>query len=190
MRNEVTALFAVVVLSFSTSTVDALFLGDCKDTNLTSHWIFNKTDGTVRPQASSEDCVSVVESMLRPVTNGSATRLEPCQAGASAQVWTVIESNNSIVLRDHPSYCINVKDYGKTADSVVWMWTCNANDCHGNCDWRWQSNGQLVNGASGLCLVDLPPPPRTCDQAPWLQATSSATDRFPLMIAWKPSFQS
>ena len=54
----------------------------------------------------------------------------------------------------------------------MWLWTCNAEDCKGNCAWGpgngTQPGGQVVNPGSGLCLDtgDGPSPtpaPHTCD---------------------------
>jgi hypothetical protein len=105
-----------------------------------------------------------------PVPEGTDLAMQVCGApGAPAQTFSFL-SNNTIVLAAQTAMCVNVKAYGKTPGSFVWLATCDTNGCEGNCDWdavpAQIDNSTLTNPSSGLCLQDgspLPPQPHTCE---------------------------
>ena len=94
--------------------------------------------------------------------------MAPCSATPNpAQQWTVAPQPSNVTLRlaASPTFCANVAGYGTSTGSQVWLYTCNENDCKGNCLWDSGPAGhEVVNPISGLCLSDgdVPLMPQTC----------------------------
>jgi hypothetical protein len=105
-----------------------------------------------------------------PVPDGTAVAMAPCIAGGDpTQAFAYVAGNASIVLAGQVGSCLNLQGYGTTPGTEVWLFSCSAGDCKGNCDWAPAPSptaaGPLTNAASGLCLQDgTPPPPlpQTC----------------------------
>jgi len=105
-----------------------------------------------------------------PVPDGTAVAMAACIAGGDpTQAFAYAANNASLVLAGQRGSCLNLEGYGTTPGTEVWLFSCSAGDCRGNCDWSPAPSptvaGALTNAASGLCLQDgTPPPPlpQTC----------------------------
>lgn len=133
-------------------------------------WTF-RSDGRLSSSSNGGSLCATPSSSL-PVPDGTIVTMEPCDVSNPAQVFTYVSTNNSIVLANQPSACLNIEDYSKSPASQVWLFSCNAVDCEGNCDWVFQSGsapgpGALYQPESSMCLSDgtTTPPlkPRTCE---------------------------
>ena len=107
-----------------------------------------------------------------PVPDGTSVFMSACLPGGSpTQSFSFTPGNSSLVLSGQRSSCLNLAGYGTSPGTPVWLFSCSAGDCEGNCDWSPapspSSPGSLANAASGLCLQDgTPPPPQPHTCAP------------------------
>jgi len=128
-----------------------------------------RSDGRLSSSSSGGSLCATPASSL-PVPDGTLVTMMPCDPSNPAQVFSLVSNNNSIVLAGQPSACLNIEGYSKSPASQVWLFTCNAVDCEGNCDWVFESGepGPLFQPESNMCLSDgtTTPPlkPRTCEK--------------------------
>lgn len=123
-----------------------------------------RADGRLQSGASAALCATPAASLPLP-DDGTYVAMAPCDAGNAAQVFALVAANNSLVLAGQRAQCLNLQGYGTSPGTVAWLYSCSAANCKGNCDWRVQANGQLLQPESGLCLSDGTGPlkPRTCE---------------------------
>jgi hypothetical protein len=125
-------------------------------------WSF--TDGALR--SGSGLCLT---AGALPIVDGTDLGMAPCGSGApAAQAWVYNADNATFVSAGQPDMCVNIAGYGTAPGSQVWLWSCSATDCQGNCDWtpgNASTVHPLVNHETGLCLDDGLEPglPQTCD---------------------------
>jgi beta-glucosidase len=127
-----------------------------------------RSDGRLS-SASKDGNLCATPSSTLPVPDGTLVTMQPCDISNPSQVFLHVLSNNTLVLANQPSVCLNIEDYSKSPASTVWLYTCNIGDCQGNCDWTFTSGppGPLYQPESQMCLSDgtTTPPikPRTCE---------------------------
>ena len=105
-----------------------------------------------------------------PVPDGTTVAMAACAPGDAKQEFVFLPGNSSLVLAGQRGTCLNLAGYGTSPGTSVWLFSCSAADCKGNCDWSPAPvpvpAAELVNSKSGLCLQDgTPPPPlpHTCE---------------------------
>jgi len=80
-------------------------------------------------------------------SNGTAVDLYTCESYSVDQHWT----HNSDGSLESLGRCLDITGGGTAVGTKVELWDCNGG---GNQKWVQQSNGSLLNPASGLCLDD------------------------------------
>jgi chitinase len=117
--------------------------------------IFNKITGgggtTTPPPSGSTGPITGYESLCLDDRSASTADFNPVQVytcnGTSAQSWTVGAGNTLQVL----GKCLDVNAAGTANGTLVDLYDCNGTGAQ---VWTPQSNGELVNPASGKCLDD------------------------------------
>lgn len=80
---------------------------------------------------------------------GGPVSIATCNAGASAQAWTVIALSDGTAWLRTGTGCLDVKESGTENGAAVQTFRCNGTGAQ---VWRQQPDGTLINGASGRCL--------------------------------------
>ena len=131
------------------------------------HDAWTLTAGGQLVSAASGLCATAQAPL--PVPDGTIVAMSACVAGGDPrQRFAYVAGNASIVLAGQPGQCLNLEGYGTSPGTTVWLFSCNADDCKGNCAWAPSPSptvaGRIVNPGSGLCLQDGTPPPlpQTC----------------------------
>lgn len=146
-------------------------------------WTFTGPTGTL--ESGSGLCLT---AGAVPIVDGTPLLMAPCGSAPAAQAWTYNAGNATFVSAGQPDKCVNIAGYGTAPGSQVWLFTCSAGDCKGNCDWspvNASSAHPYVNAATQLCLDDglEPALPQTCDPGspsaglPFCDYTLSQADR-------------
>lgn len=85
--------------------------------------------------------------------SGSQVQVQACDAGASDQLWNVVQNaDQTLSVKIVSGECLDVASSGTANGSKVQLWGCNGTGAQ---KWRLQSNNTLINPQSGRCL-DVP----------------------------------
>jgi hypothetical protein len=100
--------------------------------------------GVIKSGYNSSDCV---DNNNASATNGNKVQIWTCDGNTGAQNWTL--SSSGTITIDGGCMDITGASYSNGTD-IEW-WTCNGG---ANQQWAAESNGTIVNPASGMCLDD------------------------------------
>ena len=100
--------------------------------------------GIIKSGVNSSDCV---DNNNASGTNGNKVQIWTCDGNTGAQNWT-LASNGTITI---DGGCMDITGANYSNGTLVEWWTCNGG---ANQQWVAESNGTIVNPASGKCLDD------------------------------------
>jgi non-reducing end alpha-L-arabinofuranosidase len=100
--------------------------------------------GTIVAGDDSSDCV---DNNNAAATDGNKVQMWACDGNTGAQNWTV-NSNGTLTI---DGGCMDITGAKYTNGTLIEWYTCNGG---ANQQWKAESNGELVNPASGMCLDD------------------------------------
>jgi hypothetical protein len=100
--------------------------------------------GVIKSGVNSADCV---DNNNASGTNGNKVQIWTCDGNTGAQNWT-LNSNGTITI---DGGCMDITGANYSNGTLVEWWTCNSG---ANQQWTAESNGTIVNPASGKCLDD------------------------------------
>jgi hypothetical protein len=104
--------------------------------------------GVIKSGVSSSDCV---DNNNASGTNGNKVQIWTCDGNTGAQNWTLNSNCNSNGTITIDSGCLDVTGANYANGTDIEWWTCNGG---ANQQWVAESNGTIVNPASGKCLDD------------------------------------
>jgi len=100
--------------------------------------------GVIKSGVNSSDCV---DNNNASGTNGNKVQIWTCDGNTGAQNWT-LNSNGTVTI---DGGCMDITGANYSNGTLVEWWTCNGG---ANQQWTAESNGTIVNPASGKCLDD------------------------------------
>jgi len=100
--------------------------------------------GVIKSGYNSSDCV---DNNNASGTNGNKVQIWTCDGNTGAQNWT-LASNGTITI---DGGCMDITGANYSNGTNIEWWTCNGG---ANQQWTAESNGTIVNPASGKCLDD------------------------------------
>jgi hypothetical protein len=92
-------------------------LADCNSKDPSQGWTF-PSDGTVRDFGGTM-CLDVSNP-----GNGTLVRLANCSSSRAANQRLVLKGSYDLVLNVNPDLCVDAKDKGTAAGTVLQLWTC------------------------------------------------------------------
>jgi hypothetical protein len=150
----------LLAVAGSACVSSAQIIGNACFASLNQQWSFH-AGGSISSIATGL-CLT---ASAMPITDGTPMEMQPC-TDAPSQIFRLLANNNTIVAGSDETKCINLSGYGTSPGTQVWLFTCDVDDCKGNCDWTSQggtANTTFINPESGLCLDDGASVfPRTC----------------------------
>jgi chitinase len=113
--------------------------------------IFNKITGSSGGGSTTTGAITGYQGLCLDDRSASTADFSPVQVytcnGTSAQQWTVASGNTLQVL----GKCLDIDAAGTANGTTVDLYDCNGTGAQA---WEHQSNGELLNPASGKCLDD------------------------------------
>ncbi|SNX88349.1 ricin-type beta-trefoil lectin protein [Streptomyces sp. TLI_55] len=92
-------------------------LADCNSKDPSQGWTF-PSDGTVRDFGGTM-CLDVTNP-----GNGALVRLANCSSSRAANQRLLLKGSYDLVLNVNPDLCVDAKDKGTAAGTVLQLWTC------------------------------------------------------------------
>jgi Ricin-type beta-trefoil lectin domain len=128
-----------------------LQIDDCSAGNPAQTWlppyIVPTSTGDISETANVNICINDANGAQK---DGAIIRAYPCLPSDNSEIWHV-EPGGDIGLSENTGYCIDIQNSGTAPGSVLQLYTCNGGASQ---QWVAQSDGSLLNPASGLCLED------------------------------------